>query len=243
MHGSETKMTHSFTRKQLGLAIACALALGFVSNAARSETLIADKAYLTESRGGVVMNNYGECWHSDFGPPSISPACNPNYVPAPVALVAAAPQAEVAPAPAPAPAPVAVVQPKPRAVVRVTLDADMLFDFDKANLRAEGAVALDDFIRQSKDISPETMMAVGHADRLGSDAYNQRLSEQRVQSVKAYMLSKGITSNYIHTEGKGETQPVTKAGECDGAKSTKVIACLQPDRRVDLEVIGTRLER
>jgi OOP family OmpA-OmpF porin len=86
-------------------------------------------------------------------------------------------------------------------------------------------------------------MTIGHADRFGSDKYNQRLSEQRVATVKAYMVSKGVESGRIYTEGKGETQPVTKAGDCTGPKSAKVIACLQPDRRVDIEVIGTKIVR
>ena len=84
------------------------------------------------------------------------------------------------------------------------------------------------------------ILVVGHADRFGSNAYNQRLSERRAAAVKSYLLSKGIDANRIKTEGRGETQPVTKAGECLGAKSAKVIACLQPDRRVVVEVVGTR---
>ena len=86
-------------------------------------------------------------------------------------------------------------------------------------------------------------MAVGHTDRFGSAAYNQRLSEQRVEAVKTYLVGQGIESNRIRTEGKGETQPVTKPGECDGSESAKVIACLQPDRRVEVDVVGTRIVR
>ncbi|MDP1909408.1 MAG: OmpA family protein, partial [Hyphomicrobium sp.] len=103
--------------------------------------------------------------------------------------------------------------------------------------------ALDSFVGKLKDISPETVMTIGHADRIGTDGYNQRLSEQRVGTVKAYMVSKGVEANRIYTEGKGETQPVTKAGDCAGPKSAKIIACLQPDRRVEIEVIGTRIAR
>jgi OOP family OmpA-OmpF porin len=126
---------------------------------------------------------------------------------------------------------------------KLTLDADTLFDFDKATLRPAGRDTLDSFIGKLKDISPETIMTVGHADRFGSDAYNQKLSERRVATVKAYMVSKGVDQGRIYAEGKGETQPVTKAGDCLGAKSAKTIACLQPDRRVDIEVIGTKIVR
>jgi OOP family OmpA-OmpF porin len=86
----------------------------------------------------------------------------------------------------------------------------------------------------------EVITAVGHTDRLGSEAYNQKLSERRVAAVKAYLVSKGVEANRISTAGKGEMQPVTKANECLGAKSAKVIACLQPDRRVEIEVVGTQ---
>jgi OOP family OmpA-OmpF porin len=144
---------------------------------------------------------------------------------------------------APAPAPVAVVAaPKPVAE-RVTLDADTLFDFDKSTLRPAGQEALDIFVAGLKDISPELISAVGHTDRFGTDSYNQHLSDQRAASVKAYLISKGVDANRVATEGKGESQPVTKSGDCQGAKSTAVVACLQPDRRVDVEVIGNRINR
>ena len=126
---------------------------------------------------------------------------------------------------------------------KLTLDADTLFDFDKATLRPAGRDTLDTFVSKLRDISPETIMTIGHADRIGTDRYNQRLSERRVATVKAYMVSKGVEANRVYTEGKGETQPVTKAGDCLGPKSAKVIACLQPDRRVDIEVIGTKVAR
>jgi OOP family OmpA-OmpF porin len=130
--------------------------------------------------------------------------------------------------------------PKP-AAQRVKLNADTLFDFNKSDLRPAGRAALDDFVAKSKDIKPEVIMAVGHADRFGSDSYNQKLSERRAAAVKAYLVSKGIEPNRIQTEGRGETQSLTKAGDCLGAKSAKVIACLQPDRHVDIEVIGTSI--
>lgn len=127
-------------------------------------------------------------------------------------------------------------------MVKVTLNADTLFDFDKSSLRPEGRTALDNFATQLKDVNPEIITAVGHADRFGTPKYNQRLSEQRVATVKDYLMGKGVAANRIHTEGKGESQPVTKAADCAGPKNSKVIACLQPDRRVELEVIGTRAQ-
>ena len=72
------------------------------------------------------------------------------------------------------------------------------------------------------------------------DSKNQKLSERRAQAVKDYLVSRDIAANRINADGKGETQPVTRAGACSGAKSAKVIACLQPDRRVHAEVTGTK---
>jgi OOP family OmpA-OmpF porin len=85
------------------------------------------------------------------------------------------------------------------------------------------------------------IIAVGHADRIGNDKYNQKLSEKRAESVKAHLVAKGIEPNRIYTEGKGEKQPVTgdKCGKSE-VKSKKLIDCLQPDRRVEIEIIGTK---
>jgi OmpA-OmpF porin, OOP family len=231
-------MTCSFTKKQMGLAAACALALGVAWGAARAETNPADNGYLTDQRGTVARSGYGLCWHTGTGPAPVSTIeCDPNFVPAPIAKVVER---------TPQPVAVAAVTPEPAAkpvIERVTLDADALFDFDKAVLRPAGRVALDDFVAKIKGIDPEMIMAVGHADRFGSQAYNQRLSEQRVEAVRTYLVNKGIEPKRMQTEGKGETQPVTKTGDCDGSKSAKVIACLQPDRRVEVEVVGTRIAR
>jgi OmpA-OmpF porin, OOP family len=227
-------MTYSFTKKQIGLAASCALALGVVSGAARAETNPADTGYVADQRGAVARSGFGLCWHNGTGPAPVSTVeCDANVAPAPVAEAVE-------------PAAVAVVAPEPAPKLvteRVTLDADTLFDFDKAVLRPAGRAALDDFAGKIEGIDPEMIMAVGHTDRFGSEAYNQRLSEQRVAAVKTYLVSKGIEANRMHTEGRGETQPLTKTGECDGAKSAKVIACLQPDRRVEVEVAGTRIAK
>ena len=122
----------------------------------------------------------------------------------------------------------------------MTLAADALFDFDKADLRPEGKAKLDKLVEDIKGIKLEVIIAVGHADRFGSDAYNQKLSEKRAAAVKAYLVGKGIEANRVYTEGKGEKQPITKPDQCKGAKSKKTVDCLQPDRRVEIEVIGTK---
>jgi OOP family OmpA-OmpF porin len=229
-------MKTSFSRKQFGLAAACALALGIMSGTASAQTLPVDQRAIVSGPAQLVwMNDNGLCWRSDFGPPPLpGTPCGPQ----PVAQY-------VAPAPAPAPvakaAPVAAPPPAAQAVrERVALDADALFDFDKAILRPKGRDALDAFMGKFQGADLQTISVVGHTDRLGSDKYNQRLSEQRAAAVKDYLVSKGIDSSNVRAEGMGESQPVTKAGECVGGKSKKLIACLQPDRRVEVEVIGTR---
>lgn len=226
-------MKTSFSRKQLGLAAACALALGIMSGTASAEKMApADQRAVVSGPPQMVwMSGSGLCWHSDFGPP---PLPNTPCGPQPVAqIVAPAPVAQAAPAPAPVAAPEPVIE-------KVTLNADTLFDFDKAILRPQGRDALDAFVGKLQGVELQTITAVGHTDRIGSSSYNQKLSNERAAAVKDYLVSKGIDSGHVKTEGVGETQPVTKAGECAGGKSKKVIECLQPDRRVDIEVSGTR---
>jgi OOP family OmpA-OmpF porin len=135
--------------------------------------------------------------------------------------------------PAPKRAPEATIE-------KVMFDAGALFEFDTRELRSAGRAALDDFIDRLKGATLGMIRAVGHADRLGSDAYNQILSEERAEAVKTYLVGQGIELGRVQAEGRGASQPVTKPGECAGGKSVKVIACLQPDRRVGIETAGTR---
>ena len=102
---------------------------------------------------------------------------------------------------------------------------------------ADGKDRLDDLVQKIRAVNLEVVIAIGHADLIGSDAYNQKLSERRAASVKAYLVSKGVEPNRIYTEGKGEKQPI-KA--CPKMSGKALISCLQPNRRVEIEVIGTR---
>jgi OmpA-OmpF porin, OOP family len=142
----------------------------------------------------------------------------------------------------PAPAPVVAPAPPPPPVKRVSLAAETLFGFDRADLRPGGNVSLDNFVKELTGTQYDSINVIGHTDRLGTAAYNQKLSEDRANAVKAYLITSGkLDSSKVTATGKGETTPLTAATDCKGKKaSVKLIACLQPDRRVDLDVNGTR---
>jgi OOP family OmpA-OmpF porin len=212
-----------------------AVTLGVCASLAQAQTV--DRVYAIDGRGEVVVDPYGLCWRTGYWTPAAAakdPAgctCDKDLLP----KEACAP---VTPPPIIEP-PTKKTDPLPVGE-KVTIAADALFDFDKATLRPEGRAKLDEVVAVSAQLTLEVVIAVGHTDRFGSDAYNQRLSERRAAAVKDYLVSKGIPANRVYTEGKGKKQPVTKPGDCRGAKSQKVIACLQPDRRVDIEIIGVK---
>ena len=144
--------------------------------------------------------------------------------------VAAPPPPPPAPAPAPAPAPTPQVQ-------KITLDSKVLFDFDKAVLKPEGMAAIDSMVvgKLAQVQKLEVVLVTGHTDRIGSDEYNQKLSERRADAVRNYLVSKGVDKAKIETIGMGEKQPVV---QCDQKNLKELIACLQPNRRVEVQVKG-----
>ena len=182
----------------------------------------------------VWKNVSGLCWRdANWTPATAAVGCDGAIVPP--APVAAAPAPAPAPAPAaaakPAPAPAAAAAPQPPAATKVTYAADAFFDFNKSVLKPEGKAKLDDLTGKVKGINLEVIIAVGHTDSIGSDAYNQKLSVQRAEAVKAYLVSKGIEKNRVYTEGKGEKQPVADNKTKEGQAK---------NRRVEIEVVGTR---
>ena len=212
------------------VAALAAAAFGFGASLAQAQTSIPlDRVYVIDASGEVVMSRAGLCWRTGFWTPAAAandPAgckCDKDLLPK---EVCEPPMAKAA-------------TPKPSGD-KVTVAADALFDFNKATLRPAGKAKLDEVAAMAQQIKLEVIIAVGHTDRFGSDAYNQKLSERRAASVKTYLVSKGIEANRVYTEGKGEKQPVTQPGQCPGGPTKKVIACLQPDRRVDIELIGTK---
>jgi OmpA-OmpF porin, OOP family len=144
----------------------------------------------------------------------------------------------VAQAPATLPAPAAQIPVPPQ---RVSYAAESFFTFDRAELRPEGKAALDTFGSELSGASFDTITVQGHADRIGTTAYNQTLSLERAEAVKAYLVSSArLDPSKITTAGMSESQPVTVPDACKGAVTPEVIACLQPNRRVEIEVVGKR---
>ena len=211
------------------LVVALLAGIGFGATVAQAQ----ERVYVIDQRDVVAKSGFGLCWRTGYWTPAAAakdPAgceCDKDLLPKEVCE-----PKKAAPA-----APVAA--PKP-AGEKITVAADALFDFNKATLRPEGKAKLDELVGKAKAIKLEVILVVGHTDRIGSDAYNQKLSEKRAAAVKEYLVAKGIEANRVYTEGKGEKQPVT-GDKCKGnAKTKALIDCLQPDRRADIEIIGTK---
>ena len=113
---------------------------------------------------------------------------------------------------------------------KITLQADTLYDFDKATLKAEGQATLDKIAKDLSKIKLEVIIAVGNTDSVGTDAYNMALGQRRAQSIKAYLVSKGVDGSRIYTESKGKSNPVASNATAEGRAK---------NRRTDIEVVGT----
>lgn len=141
------------------------------------------------------------------------------------------------PAPAPAPPP---PPPPPPTPVQITLEASTLFDFDRAELRPQGRERLDALVADMEDVEYDIVVVTGHTDRIGSRDYNLGLSERRANTVRDYLIQAGVPAANITARGVNSDQPVTTAQQCTGPVTNALIACLQPDRRVEVEINGTR---
>jgi len=118
----------------------------------------------------------------------------------------------------------------PAAPTKLTFEAEALFDFDKAQLKAQGKNQLDGLLTKLKSLNWTAMTVLGHTDSTGPAAYNQGLSERRANSVKSYLVGQGLPAAAIQASGQGETAPVADNATAAGRAK---------NRRVEVEVIGT----
>jgi OmpA-OmpF porin, OOP family len=243
-------MNRPFNHPRRASAIALAAALATFAGAAASQSAPSRPApitgYATSSGGNVVTSQFGTCVRTgQWTPADAAEPCDR----VPRADLAPVPVAQPQPAPAPLaqtqPAPAPLVVPVPRPVIqKLTLSTDVLFDFGKAELKDSGKARLDQLAAEIKGADVDEIIAVGHADRIASEDYNQRLSEMRAQAVKDYLTEQGANAKQVTAEGRGELQPITgedcKKLGAERGSNRKLVSCLQPDRRVEIEVLGSR---
>jgi OmpA-OmpF porin, OOP family len=197
-----------------------AVAVGAVSSTAMAHTTSNNEAqagYVVDAQGKTVKDGSGECLRSSiFTAQLATQECDPDLIPKP----APAPAPVVKPAPAPMPVPPAPPAPEVR---KVTLEADTYFDFGKSTLKPAGKSRIDAELGKLNGSTLNSAVAIGHTDSIGTDAYNQKLSERRAQAVKDYMVSKGVPADKIQIKGMGESQPLANNKTKDGrAKNRRV---------------------
>ncbi|MCM1512728.1 MAG: OmpA family protein [Oxalobacter formigenes] len=200
--------------KLLKVLFAASAVVAVSASAQTAQEFMANKpysAYAQTANGVIVRNATGLCWHTGYWTPADAvPGCDGPLV-------------------KPAPAPVAAA-PVPTSE-KVTYAADAFFDFDKATLKPEGKAKLDEIVAGLQNMDVEVVVAVGHTDSVGAEAYNLKLSERRAEAVKAYLVSKGVDPQKVYTEGKGEAQPIGNNKTREGRAK---------NRRVELEVVANR---
>lgn len=182
-----------------------ALAIAFAFSAGVASAQTVDN--WVSDFGDPVVNDFGDCWQNDFWTPATAlPECGGT-----VAVAADG-------------------TPLPITANKVTFNADTFFDFDKSNLKPEGRAVLDQIAEQVTHLTLESLISVGHTDSIGTQAYNQKLSERRAATVKNYLVNKGIPAEQIIASGRGELQPVADNRTREGRAQ---------NRRVDIEMVGT----
>lgn len=188
--------------------------------------------YVTDASGAVVKSGTGLCWKTGYWTPGMATVeCDPDLAPKP--KVADKPAAKANP-----PAPVAL--PAKPASENTTLAADGLFAFGKSTLLPKGKTRLNEIVGKVQGRSVEQILVIGHTDRIGSAQANRKLSEKRAEAVRAYLVARKVDGRLIRTEGKGSAEPVTAPNQCPGKGGPKVVACLAPDRRVEIRITGLK---
>jgi OOP family OmpA-OmpF porin len=251
--------TFKFKRPLMGLLLASSLSAAYAQMAPASVQISPDSTnspYVIDSTRLVVRSGFGQCVRTGYWTAELAAAtkvvgsskpagcyCDESLMSRAVCadpvlekVVQAEPMAPV------------VVAPAPVLAEKVSIPADALFEFDKAALSSDGKVVLDNLLGKLKDLNLEAVVAVGHTDRIGSLTYNLDLSQRRASTVKQYLVQTGgIEASRVFTEGRGETSPVTgescKQMGKESASNRKLVTCLAPDRRVDIEAVGVRKSR
>jgi OOP family OmpA-OmpF porin len=218
--------------RKIPALLACASTFALSALCANAAAQTGTPRYATDNTGSVVTSGYGLCWRtSQWNPDTTVAGCDPEP-PKPVAAAAPAPAPAPEPppvvaAPAPEPAPPVAAAPLPK---KISLSADTLFNFDKSELRPDAKAELDDLVARLHAANVDEITVVGHTDSIGTDQYNQKLSERRANAVKAYLVAQGMSAEKIQAEGKGEREPVADNKTKQGR---------QENRRVDIQVQGT----
>jgi OOP family OmpA-OmpF porin len=197
-----------------------AQALVLVGLGLTSAMVSAAPGYVAESSKSIVRTGYGDCLHTGrWSIPNAIAECDPEIV------AARDKKTEVAA--------VEVVVRKELKPIR--LEADALFDFDSAALTDEGRARLDSVLSQLPDpamLKDKRISITGFTDRIGPEAHNQKLSEQRAQAVHDYLVSKGLRDEAIDARGLGPANPLVS---CEGQRGNALIDCLAPNRRTEIE--------
>lgn len=235
-------------KKNLLAAVSAVLLAAFVSTAAAEDK----SGYWVNSEGTVWRSGFGLCWRAGYWTPALAIAeCDPDLVAKPAEP--ASPAAEPEPAPpaaepepepeSPAPEPEPMGPEKP-AFEKFTFSAETLFAFDRADIRPDAAGILGGVVeKMNKYPEVELILVTGHTDRIGTDAYNQKLSERRAIAVRNYLMAKGVDGGRIEAAGRGESEPVASCSNVKGKENHSnkaLIKCLQPNRRVVIEIAVQR---
>lgn len=230
--------SHPSIRTSIALALGATLSL---SGAAFAVDGV--KGYVVDDRGQVVKTTYGECVHTGAWNPSLAIAeCDAEFAamekkPAPVTEA----KADIDPAPMPTIEPQAKAEDEPMQTLQtVTMNSKTLFEFDSATLLPEAETKLDEIAGQIDSYEQVTEVEIrGYADRIGSEDYNEQLSERRAQAVSDYLQSKTSRSNFS-VRALGEGHPVVN---CENTGSRQaLIQCLEPNRRVEIEVSAKKYQ-